>query len=86
MLSDRYFYKTVAHFAREQGFTLLYLSEACGIKAETLSKQLRRVGGSDLTILNCLILRQIVAPNLTLDELYPEAFANFPKNIPAKAD
>ena len=75
MADEKYYYETVIHFARKQGLTLSFLSKACRIKTETLSKQLRRKGGSDLTILNCLILRDVIAPNLSLDELYPEAFS-----------
>lgn len=74
MRSEKYFYQTLVILADKQGLTLQLLSSACGVKSDTLSKQLRR-DGSDLTMFNAWTLREMVAPGLTLDELYPEAFA-----------
>lgn len=70
---DKYFYKTIIKVAVIQGYTLKELALICDVKADTLSRRLQKSDGSNLTMQDCLILRDTLAPHLTLDELFPEA-------------
>ena len=70
---DKYFYKTIIKVAVIQGYTLKELALICYVKADTLSRRLQKSDGSNLTMQDCLILRDTLAPHLTLDELFPEA-------------
>jgi len=73
IIPKKYFYKIAMTFAAQQGFSIKDLADVCGVRPETLSKMLRRVDGSDLDSENASKIRDVIAPSMTLDELYKEA-------------
>ena len=75
MVAEKYFYKTIVTFAQQQGYTLKALAMICDLQPKTLSKQLMRVDGSDLSLETLTKLRDELAPDFTLDELLPEVYA-----------
>ena len=73
LIVDKFFYKTAVSLINQRGLTIKYLADICGVRPETLSKMLRRKGGSDLNSENASKIRNVIAPNMSLDELYQEA-------------
>ena len=73
LIVDKFFYKTAVSLINQRGLTIKYLADICGVRPETLSKMLRRKGGSDLDAESSRKIRDVIAPNMTIDELYQEA-------------
>lgn len=70
---NSYFYKTFMYIANEQGFTVKQLARVCGLNEKTLSKQLKKADGCDLTSNTSHILRDKVAPDKRIQDLFREA-------------
>lgn len=73
MIVERYFYQTVIKIANAKGYRMKNLAEVCHTKAGTLDKQLRRTDSQDISTLTAKFLNLELAPNLSMDELYPES-------------
>ena len=69
---DKFFYKTAVSLAKQQNISIKYLAEVCEVKPQTLSKMLKREDGSDISSRIARILRDEIAPNLTIDEFLIE--------------
>lgn len=73
MIVNNYHYKTFVHTANRKGFTIKRLAHICGLTEKTLSKQLKAIDGYDLKSSTSRILRDAVAPDSSLDDLFREA-------------
>lgn len=73
MNANKFFYRTLVKIAVEQGHDLRSLARICNVSQTAISRHLKRSNGKGLSSWECYLLRQALAPHLTLDELFPEA-------------